>query len=174
MKFFKLKNKKYIYLKKMETTHKKIIIFYYSYHNMNTKKLLEASCANCSNVELIQLPTERTDVSGYDFIGFASGIYYLGMAKEIYEQIEKLKGLEGKHCFSIATSGMGFEKFGYYPKNYIIKKGGLFEGALSIKAYDAFGPFKLIGGINKNKPNEDDFNNTKRFIDNIVMKYENE
>ena len=157
----------------MEKTHKRIIIFYYSYYNMNTKKVLEAACANCNNVELIPLPSDRYDVSGYDFIGFASGIYYLNFGKPVYEHIDKIKGLEGKHCFSIATSGMGWERFGSYPKDAIIKKGGLFEGSISIKAFDTVGPLKWFGG-NKNHPNQDDFNNTKRFIDEIINKYDND
>ena len=76
----------------MEKTHKKIIIFYYSYHNMNTKKVLEAACANCNNVELVPLPSDRYDVSGYDFVGFASGIYYLNFGKPVYEHINKIIG----------------------------------------------------------------------------------
>ena len=157
----------------MEKTHKRIIIFYYSYHNMNTKKVLEAACANCNNVELIPLPSDRYDVSGYDFVGFASGIYYLNFGKPVYEHINQIKGLEGKHCFCIATSGMGWEKFGSYPKDAIIKKGGLFEGSISIKALDTIAPFNWFGGLNKNHPNEEDFNKTKKFIDDIINKYDN-
>ncbi len=157
----------------MEKTHKRIIIFYYSYHNMNTKKVLEAACANCNNVELIPLPSDRYDVSGYDFVGFASGIYYLNFGKPVYEHINQIKGLEGKHCFCIATSGMGWERFGSYPKDAIIKKGGLFEGSISIKALDTIAPFNWFGGLNKNHPNEEDFNKTKKFIDDIINKYDN-
>ena len=157
----------------MEKTHKRIIIFYYSYHNMNTKKLLEAACANCNNVELIPLPSDRYDVSGYDFVGFASGIYYLNFGKPVYEHINQIKGLEGKHCFCIATSGMGWERFGSYPKDAIIKKGGLFEGSISIKALDIIASFNWFGGLNKNHPNEEDFNKTKKFIDDIINKYDN-
>ena len=157
----------------MEKTHKRIIIFYQSYHNMNTKKVLEAACANCNNVELIPLPSDRYDVSGYDFVGFASGIYYLNFGKPVYEHINQIKGLEGKHCFCIATSGMGWERFGSYPKDAIIKKGGLFEGSISIKALDTIAPFNWFGGLNKNHPNEEDFNKTKKFIDDIINKYDN-
>ena len=159
----------------MEKTHKRIIIFYYSYHNMNTKKLLEAACANCNNVELIPLPSDRYDVSGYDFDGFASGIYYLNFGKPVYEHINKMKGLENKHCFCIATSGMGWEKFGSYPKDAIKKKGGLFEGSISIKTFETMGFLKWFGGgLNKNHPNQEDFNKTKRFIDEIINKYDND
>ena len=121
---------------------------------MNTKKVLEAACANCNNVELIPLPSDRYDVSGYDFVGFASGIYYLNFGKPVYEHINQIKGLEGKHCFCIATSGMGWERFGSYPKDAIIKKGGLFEGSISIKALDTIAPFNWFGGLNKNHPNQ--------------------
>ena len=38
----------------------------------------------------------------------------------------------------------------------------------SCLAYDTFGPFKLVGGINKGRPNEDDLQNAVEFYDGII------
>ena len=68
---------------------------------------------------------------------------------------------------------MGWDRFGLYPKDAIKKKGGLFEGSISIKALEIAGPLNwLIGG--EKHPNQEDFNKTKRFIDEIINKYDNE
>ena len=40
-------------------------------------------------------------------------------------------------------------------------------GIFSCKGFDNYGPFKLIGGINKGKPNEDDTQNLIKFLKNI-------
>ena len=40
-------------------------------------------------------------------------------------------------------------------------------GIFSCKGFDNYGSFKLIGGINKGKPNEDDTQNLIKFLKNI-------
>ena len=59
-------------------------IVYYSQHHGNTKKLLGAIKAADPSVELIDVTAQpTTDLSGYDRIGFASGIYFSAFAKQI-------------------------------------------------------------------------------------------
>lgn len=51
-------------------------IVYYSQHHGNTKKLLDAIAAT-EDVTLIDVTTNPTaDLSSFDRIGFASGIYF--------------------------------------------------------------------------------------------------
>ena len=99
---------------------KKIIIFYYSYSVMCTQKIVQGIQKAFPNIEILLLPSEeKNDVSSYDFIGFASGIYAWNFGRPIYDKIEKLNGLEGKKCFSICTSGSGSEKYTLYPRDAI-------------------------------------------------------
>ena len=54
----------------------KTAIVYYSKHHGNTKKLLDAIAA-AADIDLIDVTSDESmDLSGYDRIGFASGIYY--------------------------------------------------------------------------------------------------
>ena len=58
-------------------------IVYYSKHHGNTKKLLDA-IAEKHPVTLIDVTAQPdADLSGYERIGFASGIYYGAFAKQI-------------------------------------------------------------------------------------------
>ena len=58
-------------------------IVYYSRHHGNTKKLLDA-IAKDNEVTLIDATASpEADLSGYDRIGFASGIYYSAFAKQL-------------------------------------------------------------------------------------------
>lgn len=53
----------------------KTVIVYYSKHHSNTKKLLDA-IAVAADVDLIDVTVDKDmDLSEYDRIGFASGIY---------------------------------------------------------------------------------------------------
>lgn len=82
----------------------KTAIVYYSAHHNNTKKLLDA-IAESNDVTLIDVIKDKTaDLSRYDRIGFASGIYYSSFTKQLlaYAQ-EKLP--KGKSVFYIATNG---------------------------------------------------------------------
>ena len=75
---------------------KKIIIFYYSYSSMSTQWLVQGIQTAFPNIEILLLPNEeKNDVSSYDYVGFASGIYAWDFGKPVYQKIEALKGLEG-------------------------------------------------------------------------------
>ena len=90
---------------------------------MNTKLLLDNSTKNIQNLEIITLPNEdKIDVSSYDIIGFASGIYFWDFGREVYNHIEKLKGLEGKNVFTICTAGSPSESSPKKPKKQLKKR----------------------------------------------------
>ena len=148
---------------------KKIIIFYYSYSAMSTDKLVKGIQSIYPNIEILLLPSEeKNDVSSYDYIGFASGIYIIGMGEPIYQKIEKLTGLEGKKCFSLCTSGRNVSKYPYYPKKAIEKKGGIFLGGWGCHGKVNYFPFSAFGGVNKDKPDEYDIKTGAEFLRKLV------
>ena len=148
---------------------KKIIIFYYSYSTMSTEKLVKGIQTQYPNIEILLLPSEeKNDVSSYDFVGFASGIYAWDIGKPLYEKIEKLTGLEGKKCFSLCTSGNNMERYATYPKDPIEKKGGKYVGGWGCLGKVGYFPFSLFGGMNKTKPDEEDIKNGAEFVKKLV------
>ena len=79
-------------------------ILYYSQHHGNTKKLLDAK-AEKHDVTLIDIVRDKdVDISEYDRIGLASGIYFSAFAKQIIAFAEE-KLPENKEVFFIATCG---------------------------------------------------------------------
>ena len=148
---------------------KKIIIFYYSYSTMSTEKIVKGIQASYPNIEILLLPSEeKNDISNYDFIGFASGIYAWDFGKPIYQKIEKLIGLEGKKCFSICTSTTGSEKYTLYPKEAIEKKGGKFIRGWGCQGKANFFPLNVFGGVHKEKPDENDIKSATDFLKKLV------
>ena len=67
----------------------KTAIVYYSEHHGNTKKLLDA-IAKQGDVTLIEASGgPQTDLSEYELIGFASGIYYSKFHESVLRIAEK-------------------------------------------------------------------------------------
>ena len=63
----------------------KTAVIYYSKHHGNTKKLLDAIAAG-NELTLIDVTAQPpADLSGYDRIGFASGIYYSSFARQLLD-----------------------------------------------------------------------------------------
>ena len=82
----------------------KTAIVYYSKHHGNTKKLLDAIAAACE-VTLIDVTQEpEADVSGFDRVGLASGIYYSAFAKPLLTWAAA-RLPKGKDVFFLSTQG---------------------------------------------------------------------
>lgn len=131
-------------------------IVYYSQHHGNTKKLLDAIQAANPSVELIDVtaPT-TTDLSAFDRIGFASGIYYNAFAKQVLSFAEAHLP-ENKDVFFIYTHGAPKGSFLKSIRAVTEKKHCREIGAYHCLGYDTFGPFKLVGGIAKGHPTEEE------------------
>ena len=81
----------------------KTAIVYYSRHHGNTKKLLDA-IAQENDVTLFDVTKNPPDdLSAYDRIGFASGIYYSGFQKSLLEYAQAHMP-QNKQTFFIYTT----------------------------------------------------------------------
>lgn len=144
----------------------KTAIVYYSKHHGNTKKLLDA-IAEKHEVTLIDMSDNPTTaLSGYDRIGFASGIYYSKFQKVLLKYAEDHMP-EGKETFFIYTYGA--EKKGYTSaiREAVSKHNAKVLGEFGCFGFNTFGPFKLIGGIAKGHPDNDDLNNVLKFYESL-------
>lgn len=146
----------------------KTLIIYESIHHGNTKKVVDiigkVLKAKIIKAENVNIGTLRE----YDLIGFGSGIYYGKFHKNINKLIDKMPILLNKKVFIFSTSGIGKKKF----NNSIVEKlkeHGLENvGDFSCKGHNTYGPFKIIGGIAKNRPNEKDLEDAKNFAENLL------
>ena len=131
-------------------------IVYYSKHHGNTKKLLDAIAAEDSFVTLIDV-TERpdADLSPYDRIGLASGVYFNSLAKQIAAFAEA-RLPEGKDVFYIYTHGAPFGGFLGSVREIAKRKHCREIGSFHCRGFDTFGPFGKIGGLAKGRPNGKD------------------
>ena len=146
--------------------HMKTAIVYYSNHHGNTKKLLDAITAE-NELTLIDVTAQpETDLSGYDRIGFASGIYYGGFAKQILDYAQEHLP-EQKAVFLIYTQGAPKGSFLNSIREMIAQKNCTEIGAYGCRGYDTFGPFKLLGGIAKGHPTEEEIRGAVKFYQEL-------
>lgn len=145
----------------------KTAVVYYSRHHENTKKLLDAIKGKY-DVALIDVTNNPTaDLSGFDAIGFASGIYYSKFHKSLLKFAEDNMP-ENKKTFFIYTYGA--EKKGYCDaiSKAVEKHNAKVLGEFGCFGFNTFGPFKLIGGIAKGHPDNSDIKNALSFFKNII------
>lgn len=144
----------------------KTAIIYYSNHHGNTKKVLDAIKAG-NDVELIDVTTDKSaDLTAFDRIGIASGIYYSSIAKPL-AAFAREKLPEEKEVFFIGTCGS--KRKGYFDEIRSItdEKKCRFLGEFLCQGYDTFGPFKLVGGIAKGHPTADELSDAVKFYESL-------
>jgi flavodoxin len=137
------------------------VIIYASVHHGNTKKVVEAIAGECE-VELIDATQIKDeDLSGYEAVGFASGIYY----SKFHQSVLKFAAdnlPENKKVFYICTNGGNAS---YKSIEAIAKEKHAVEiSRFSCKGYDTFGPFKLVGGLAKGHPDDKDLKDAVSFF----------
>lgn len=144
----------------------KTAICYYSRHHGNTRKVL-AAMAQGSGVDLIDV-TSRVAVhlEDYDCIGFASGIYYSKFQETVLDFARQYLP-RGKDVFFVYTCGSMRKGYTNAIAAVVTDKGANIRGEYGCRGFDTFGPFKLIGGIAKGHPNEDELQKAKAFYRSI-------
>lgn len=151
----------------------KILAVVESPHQGNTLKVANAmaEAAPMTITSISSLP--EYNLHDYDIVGFGSGIYFGKHSKELMELVSKFCDKKA-YTFVFSTSGSGtFEKNNKPLVDLLESKNKVVLGTFGCKAFDKFGPFKLVGGINKGHPDAKDLENAKNFIKEIIEKYEN-
>jgi flavodoxin len=114
---------------------------------------------------------EPTDVSPmrvaeYDLVGFGSGIYGFAFDGELRRFAASLPSAHDKSAFVFATSGTGriIELPVRTPLARVVASAGYrVVGSFCCPGFDTWLPLRLVGGINKGRPNEDDLERAREF-----------
>lgn len=144
----------------------KTAIVYYSQHHGNTKKLIDALAAEQDITAINAAEVSEADLTPYDLVGFASGIYYSKFHKSVLEFAEKNLP-DGKPVFFLYTCGSPKDSYTKAIAETVSKHHAKVMGQFGCLGYDTFGPFKLVGGIAKGHPDEKDLENVRRFYEGL-------
>lgn len=145
---------------------KKVAIVYASSHHHNTKKLVENIALKCKIDLFDVLYDNNIDLSNYDIVGFASGIYMSTFHKSLFKFIN-VHNLPNK-AFLIYTCGSGSKKYSENIKSILVMKGINVLGIYSCRGFDTYGIWKFIGGIAKGHPTPNDILKGIDFVNKII------
>lgn len=141
----------------------KRLIIYESVHHKNTEKIAKAM-AEVLKAELKKPQDVNIDsLKDYDLIGFGSGIYYGKFHKNVLELISKIKTENHQKVFVFSTSGLGKEQYNDPVKKEFMEKDFEVIGSFASKGFDTYGPLKVVGGMAKGRPNEEDISMAREF-----------
>lgn len=145
----------------------KCAIVYASIHHSNTHKLLDAIAKECDVDLLDAISGFDKDLNDYDIIGFASGIYLSSFHKSVL-RVAKDKLPDNKEVFFIYTCGVQAPTYLIEIRRAIKDKNPNILGEYHCLGYDTIGPFKVVGGIAKGHPTQEEIFNAVDFMKNII------
>jgi hypothetical protein len=83
--------------------------------------------------------------------------------------VESLPRVDESRAFIFSTSGSADYLGGHKElRQRLGDKDFKIIGEWNCKAFDSFGPLRLLGGINKGKPDEGDIDSAKRFAEGLL------
>jgi len=145
----------------------KALIIYISVHHGNTERVAKVM-ANILNAHLLQVKqATKSMLEQYDLIGFGSGIYFGKHHRNLLNFVDMLPMVRNKKAFIFSTSGLRkirfIHNFDKPLKEKLRLKGFDIIGEFSCRGLDTYRATKLVGGVNKGRPNAEDLSQAEDF-----------
>ena len=156
----------------------KYLLVLFSYHHNNTEKIanvfakvLDAQIRTPQQINLEELQE-------YSLIGFGSGIYDYKHHKVILDLADKIPQVTNRKAFIFSTSGIrgdshvftNARKFHTPLREKLESKGYLIVDEFNCVGFNTNSVLKLIGGMNKGRPNAEDLKHAEEFAQNLQKK----
>jgi flavodoxin len=149
----------------------KALIIYLSVHHGNTERVAKVM-ANTLDADLLQVKqADASMLEQYDLIGFGSGIYFGKHHGSLLDFVDKLPMLRNKKAFFFSTSGLRkipfVHDFDKPLRKKLQQKGFDIIGEFSCRGLDTYRATKLVGGVNKGRPNAEDLRKAEGFAKSL-------
>jgi len=161
-----------------DTHGKRSLVVVFSYHHNNTGKIANA-IAHVLGAE-VKTPQQVTpeEITEYDIVGFGSGIYSATFGPSVLSLAGQLPQASDTKVFLFSTYGapafIANRKFieGNHQeiREKLEKKGYQVIGEFGCAGWNTNSFLRLFGGLNKGKPDEEDFRNAEAFAKEMVEK----
>ncbi|MGW2661229.1 flavodoxin family protein [Nocardia tengchongensis] len=139
----------------------KVLIVCVSVSHGNTRKVAEAMGAALGARVVEPEEVTAAELGEYDLVGFGSGIFSMAFHPRLREFIKALpEGPRGR-AFVFATSG--FPVLMSPMTRLLGQRGFEVVDTFSVRALDTVAPLKLVGGINKGRPDAGDLDAARAF-----------
>ena len=134
--------------------------------NGNTRRVADAMAAVLGADVVKPEDVDVNRLAEYDLVGFGSGIYMMSFHGSIRDLVRRLPAGDGRHAFVFCTSGSAEPPLVRYQgrlADEIAAKGYEVVGRFSCRGYDNWFPLRLVGGLNRGRPNEEDLTRVRAF-----------
>ncbi|MGO9509428.1 MAG: flavodoxin family protein [Mycobacterium sp.] len=132
----------------------------------NTRRVAERM-AEVLDAEVVSPGSvDPATIRDYDLVGFGSGIYYMTVDARLRDLLRRLPTVDHISAFTFFTSGAReVPLWGYHKpiRKQLEAKGFEVIGSFSCRGFDTVGPFGMIGGINRGRPNDNDLDQAAKF-----------
>jgi flavodoxin len=150
-----------------KTQQMKALMIYVSVHHGNTEKVAKVM-ANVLGADLLQVrQVDASMLDRYDLIGFGSGIYFGKHHESLLDFVDRLPVGRNKKGFIFSTSGLRkiplVHDFDKPLTRRLQRKGFDIIGEFSCRGLDTYRATKLVGGVNKGRPDANDLKQAEDF-----------
>lgn len=152
----------------------KSLLVVFSYHHHNTEKIAKVFARVLDAQITAPQEINPSEILKYDLVGFGSGIDSDKHYKVLLDFADKLPKLTGKKAFIFSTCGNPFDEQKYKTKCHsllrekLVSKGYLIVDEFICKGFNTNVFLKYFGGINKERPNAEDFNRAENFAKGLI------
>jgi len=145
----------------------KTLIIVYSYHHNNTEKIANEFSAVLDAEVKFPDQVRIEELKDYELIGFGAGIDSGRHYKPLLEFVDRLPKANNKAGFIFSTSGIQGDdkvrKDHALLREMLEEKGYKIVGEFSCKGFNTNSFLKFFGGMNKDRPNQEDLKNARAF-----------
>ncbi|MFD9880160.1 flavodoxin family protein [Streptomyces alboflavus] len=147
----------------------KTVIVCASVSHGNTRRVADSMAQVLGAKVVSPEEADPAELAGADLVGFGSGVFYGRLHPRLTDFVKALPAGQGR-AFVFATSGLPDLPVAPYTRplaKVLEGKGYEVDGSFSCRALDTWAPFRLVGGINKQRPNAEDVAAARAFAEGL-------
>ena len=150
----------------------KALIVCVSVSHTNTKRVARAMGEVLGAQVVEPEDVDVSDLGGYELVGFGSGIYFMSFHERLRRFVGSLPRVRtGARAFVFSTSGSPEPPLWGYTRRLeaqLDRVGFDVVGSFSCRGFDTVLPLRLVGGINKGKPDSADLDRARAFARTLL------
>jgi flavodoxin len=148
----------------------KAVIVCASASHGNTKRIADVMGQVLEAVVVDPDQVDTAELAACDLVGFGSGIFSWQFHPRLRQFVRSLPAGERRTAFVFATSGLPEVRVRPFTRplvRLLEQKGFEVADTFSCRGYDTWLPFKLVGGINKQRPDAGDLEAARAFAEGL-------
>ncbi|WDT90302.1 flavodoxin family protein [Streptomyces sp. SCSIO-PteL053] len=153
----------------------KAVIVCVSVSHGNTLRVADAMAQPLGAGIVSPEEADPRELAAADLVGFGSGVFYGRLHPRLTDFVRALpsgprQDRPGAHAFVFASSGLPETPVMPFTRPLVrLLEGKGFDvaGTFACRALDTWAPFKLVGGLNRHRPDTDDLATARAFAERL-------